>query len=156
MAVPIVRTNLLRLRRSRKHAGSVSTWMAHASAMLAAFSAARQLNAAGHVDALSFGFVKNGGMGAEAVVFFDPEKADVARYRRKRAGHLQSKGRYLAAQVLAMLDGDLWLENARAANSAAQEIAGAAGGRLMHSVEANEIFLRCTADETQGAPIAGI
>ena len=104
-------------------------------------------NAAGDVDALSFGFIKNGGMGAEAVVFFDPEKADVARYRRKRAGHLQSKGRYLAAQVLAMLDSDLWLENARAANSAAQEIAGAAGDRLMHSVEANEIFLHCTADE---------
>ncbi|MDF8332831.1 threonine aldolase family protein [Novosphingobium cyanobacteriorum] len=93
------------------------------------------------VDALTFGFVKNGGMSAEAMVFFDPSLADVARYRRKRAGHLQSKGRYLAAQLLAMLESDLWLENARAANAAALEIAAACADRLMHPVEANEIFV---------------
>jgi threonine aldolase len=103
--------------------------------------------ACGDVDALSFGCVKNGGMSAEAIVFFDPALADVARFRRKRAGHLQSKGRFLAAQILAMLEGDLWLANARAANAAAGEIAGAAGGRLLHPVEANEVFLRCTATE---------
>lgn len=103
----------------------------------------------GEVDALSFGFVKNGGMSAEAIVFFDPALADVARYRRKRAGHLQSKGRYLAAQILAMLDGDLWLANARAANAAAAEIASCCGDRLMHPVEANEIFMRCTAGERE-------
>ncbi len=114
-----------------------------------AFLGGSVTGAAGDVDALSFGFVKNGGMGAEAVVFFDPTKADVARYRRKRAGHLQSKGRYLAAQILAMLDGDLWLDNARAANGAAREVADAAGERLMHPVEANEIFLRCTRDERE-------
>ena len=93
------------------------------------------------VDALTFGFVKNGGMSAEAIVFFSPGLADVVRFRRKRAGHLQSKGRYLAAQVLAMLEGDLWLENARAANAAAQEIAAACGERLIHPVEANELFV---------------
>lgn len=102
---------------------------------------------AGPVDALSFGCIKNGGMGAEAIVFFDPALAEPALYRRKRAGHLQCKGRYLAAQLLAMLEGDLWLANARAANDAAQEIAAAAQGRLMHPVEANEIFLRCSAQE---------
>lgn len=98
-------------------------------------------------DALSFGCVKNGGMSAEALVFFDPALADLARLRRKRAGHLQSKGRFLAAQILAMLDGDLWLGNARAANAAAQELAGAATERLLHPVEANEVFLTCTAAE---------
>lgn len=92
-------------------------------------------------DALSFGCVKNGAMSAEALVLFDPDLADLARIRRKRAGHLQSKGRFLAAQILAMLDGDLWLANARSANLAAQELAGAAGERLLHPVEANEIFL---------------
>lgn len=102
---------------------------------------------AGPVDALSFGCVKNGGMSAEAIVFFDPELADLARWRRKRAGHLQSKGRFLAAQVLAMLEGDLWLHNAAAANAAAAEIGRAAGERLLHPVEANEVFLRCTAAE---------
>jgi threonine aldolase len=99
------------------------------------------------VDVLSFGFAKNGGMGAEALVYFDPAMADAARYRRKRAGHLQSKGRFLAAQLLAMLEGDLWLDNARAANSAAQIIARAAPDRLMHPVQANEIFIRLSAGE---------
>ena len=99
------------------------------------------------VDVLSFGFVKNGGMGAEALVYFDPALADAARYRRKRAGHLQSKGRFLAAQLLAMLENDMWLANARSANAAAQIIAGAAAGRLLYPVQANEIFLRLTPAE---------
>ena len=103
--------------------------------------------ACGPADALSFGCIKNGGMGADAVVFFDPALADVARYRRKRAGHLQSKGRFLAAQVLALLEGNLWLDNARKANAAAQEIASACGGRLLHAVEANELFVLTTPAE---------
>jgi threonine aldolase len=104
---------------------------------------------AGPVDVLSFGFVKNGAMNAEAIVFFDPSLADVVRYRRKRAGHLQSKGRFLAAQILAMLDGDTWLHNAAAANTAAQAIAAGAGERLLHPVEANEVFLACTTAERE-------
>lgn len=107
------------------------------------------------VDVLSFGFVKNGGMGAEAIVFFDPEAAQMIRYRRKRAGHLQSKGRFLAAQILAMLEDDLWLENARAANAAATEIAQAAPDRLLHPVEANEVFLSCTAAEREALRAQG-
>jgi threonine aldolase len=99
------------------------------------------------VDVLSFGFVKNGGMGAEALVYFDPALADAARYRRKRAGHLQSKGRFLAAQLLAMLENDMWLINARSANAAAQIIADAAAERLLYPVQANEIFLRLTPAE---------
>lgn len=101
--------------------------------------------------ALSFGCVKNGGMSAEGLVFFDESLADIARFRRKRAGHLQSKGRFLAAQLLAMLEGDLWLENARAANAAAQEIASVAGDRLLHPVQANEIFL--TVSEAERAAL---
>ncbi len=101
----------------------------------------------GGVDALSFGFIKNGGMFAELLVFFRPELVDATLYRRKRAGMLLSKGRYLAAQVLAMLDGDVWLRNARAANAGAALIAAAAGDRLIHPVEANEVFLKVTPDE---------
>ena len=67
--------------------------------------------------------------------------------RRKRAGHLSSKGRMLAAQILALLEDGLWLDNARAANAAAQEIGQAAGDRLIYPVEANEIFLRATVEE---------
>ena len=101
------------------------------------------------VDALSFGFVKNGGLNAEALILFRTELADEIAVRRKRAGHLLSKGRYLAAQLLAMLDGDLWLENARAANAAAQELARAAPQRLVYPVEANEIFLKVTDEEAE-------
>ena len=115
----------------------------------AAFLGGSAAEACGDIDALSFGCVKNGAMNAEAIVFFDSALADVARYRRKRAGHLQSKGRYLAAQVLAMLEGSLWLANARAANAAAAEIASAASARLLHPVEANEVFLRCSAAERE-------
>lgn len=99
------------------------------------------------VDVLSFGFVKNGGMNAEALIFFDPEQARDFGYRRKRAGHLLSKGRFLAAQLLAMLKDDVWLKNARAANAGATRLAAAAAGRLTHPVEANELFLRMTAAE---------
>ena len=99
------------------------------------------------VDALSFGFVKNGGLNAECLILFRTELADEVAVRRKRAGHLLSKGRYLAAQILAMLENDLWLDNARAANAAAQLVAAAASKRLVYPVEANEIFLRVTQDE---------
>jgi len=99
------------------------------------------------VDALSFGFVKNGGLNAEVLILFRTELADEIAVRRKRAGHLLSKGRMLAAQILALLEDDLWLENARAANAAAQALAKAAPDRLVYPVEANELFLNVTADE---------
>ena len=101
------------------------------------------------VAALSFGFVKNGGLNAECLILFRTELADEIHVRRKRAGHLLSKGRYLAAQLLAMLDGDLWLENARAANAAAQTLAKAAPQRLVYPVEANEVFLNVTEEEAR-------
>jgi threonine aldolase len=106
-----------------------------------AFLECSPADAAGPAGALSFGFIKNGGMGADAIVFFDPAQADLARWRRKRAGHLQSKGRFLAAQIHALLEDGLWLSNARAANHAAREIAGGAAERLVYPVEANELFV---------------
>jgi threonine aldolase len=69
------------------------------------------------VDVLSFGGTKNGGMILEAVVFFDTALADDFLYRRKRTGQLVSKGRFLSAQMLAYLQDDVWLANARRANS---------------------------------------
>jgi threonine aldolase len=103
------------------------------------------ITVAAGVDALSFGMVKNGGMGAEAIVLFgdarDHAMVETIQRMRKRAGHLQSKGRYLAAQILALLEGDLWLDNARAANAAATELAAAAGDRLIHPVESDELFV---------------
>ncbi|MEO6152617.1 MAG: beta-eliminating lyase-related protein [Croceibacterium sp.] len=114
-----------------------------------AFLGCSAAEAAGPIDALSFGGIKNGAMDADAIVFFDPAQADLARWRRKRAGHLHSKGRFLAAQLHALLDGDLWLSNARAANDAASAVAAGAAGRLLHPVEANELFVVLDAAERQ-------
>ncbi|PQM26818.1 low specificity L-threonine aldolase [Sphingopyxis lindanitolerans] len=99
------------------------------------------------VDALSFGFTKNGAMMAEALVFFGGSGGPGVRELKKRGGHLLSKGRFVAAQVRAMLKDDLWLANARAANAGAAVLAAACGDRLMYPVEANELFVRLSGDE---------
>lgn len=97
------------------------------------------------VDVLSFGATKNGAMAAEATVFFNQELAKTFPYRRKRGGHLFSKMRFLSAQLEAYVTNNLWLKNANHANKMAaklaQGIAGVAGVKLCHPVEANEIFL---------------
>lgn len=98
------------------------------------------------VDVLSFGATKNGALTAEAVVFFDPERAADFEWRRKRAGHLLSKMRFVSAQWLAYLADELWLRLARRANTLAREIGSAAAGALMHPVEANEVFVRLGAE----------
>lgn len=107
------------------------------------------------VDALSFGCIKNGGLGAEALVLFDLAMADQLRWRRKRAGQMPSKGRFNAAQIIAMLENDVWLRNARAANAGAQVLAAAASDRLLHPVEANEVFVQLAPGEPERLRAAG-
>ena len=97
------------------------------------------------IDVLSLGATKNGALCAEAVVFFDAGRAaDFAR-RRKRAGHLWSKMRFLSAQLVAYLHEDLWLAHARHANAMAAALAAGLaqvrGARLLQPVEANELFV---------------
>jgi len=94
------------------------------------------------VDLLSFGATKNGAIGVEAIVVFDPARATNLATRRKRSGHLLSKHRYAAAQMLAYLEGDLWLRNARRANALARRIGGAAGDFASAPVESNHVFLK--------------
>jgi threonine aldolase len=101
------------------------------------------------VDVLSFGATKNGALAAEAVVFFDRDHAADFEFRRKRAGHLFSKMRYVAAQWLAYLDDGLWLRLAARANAHARRIGEAAGTLRLEQVEANEIFLRLTTAEAE-------
>ncbi len=108
------------------------------------------------VEMMSFGFIKNGGMNAEAIICFQPDRAQEIRIRRKRGGHLSSKGRYQAAQILALLENDLWLENARKSNAGAARIAAAAGDRLLYPVEANELFVRVTASESVVLKVKGL
>jgi threonine aldolase len=112
-----------------------------------AFLGCTPAEAAGPVDALSFGCTKNGGMDADAIVFFDEARADLARWRRKRAGHLHSKGRFMAAQILALVEHGLWLELAGHANALAAEVASGAGERLLYPPQANEVFVALTAEE---------
>ncbi len=110
------------------------------------------------IDVMSFGGTKNGGMLLEAVVFFDTALAEDFLYRRMRGGQLISKSRFLGAQMLAYLDGGLWLDNARLANGLAQRLAK---GMLQSNririplpVEANEIFAvmpRALHDKVQAA-----
>ena len=99
-------------------------------------------------DMMSFGFIKNGGMSAEAIVVFDPALAETLPHRKKRAGQMPSKGRYAAAQLLAMIETGAWERNARAANAGAARLAAAAGDRLLYPVEANEVFLRASPEDS--------
>ena len=109
------------------------------------------------VDVLSFGATKGGAMGAEAVVFFDPKRADGMAARRKRGGALVSKHRFIAAQMEAFLDGDLWLRLARHANGMADRLGDGlaqSGYPPVWPVEANEVFVALPAalcDKLQAA-----
>ncbi len=102
------------------------------------------------VDVLTFGATKNGAMYGEAVVWLRPELAANARYLRKQAGQLPSKARFVAAQLIALLTDDLWLRNARQANSTAallaEQAATIAGVRLPYAPQANAVFPEVPAD----------
>ncbi|APE42674.1 low specificity L-threonine aldolase [Sulfitobacter alexandrii] len=95
------------------------------------------------VDVVSFGGTKNGCMGVEAVIFFDPAKAWEFELRRKRGAHLFSKHRYLSSQMAGYLANDLWLTMARRANDNAARLADGlrkAGATFLHEPQANMIF----------------
>lgn len=130
---------------------------AHSRDLLVHADGARLANAAAHlgtdlggastacgVDLLSLGFTKLGGLCADAVVLRAPWRAQEARFLQKQLMQVGSKTRFLAAQVLALLDGELWRRNAAHANAMAARLAagveGAAGVDLTHPVEANSVF----------------
>jgi threonine aldolase len=98
------------------------------------------------VDVLSLGATKNGAFSVDAVVLFNKDLASELAFRRKRAGHLNSKMRFLAAQVEAYLDNDLWLRNARQANAMAKALWEGLklipGIQLERAPEANILFCR--------------
>jgi threonine aldolase len=88
-------------------------------------------------------------------VVFAPELVAELRFRRKRAGQMPSKGRFQAAQLLAMIEGDVWLRNARAANAGAAQLAAAAADRLVYPVEANEVFVQLRPGEPEALRARG-
>ena len=112
------------------------------------------------VDILSLGGTKNGCMGVEAVLIFDPALSDEFEFRRKRGGALVSKHRFLAAQVLAWLAGDLWLQMARHANAMAHELAlglsRLPGVRINQRVDTNAVFATVPRELYSRARAAGM
>ena len=94
-----------------------------ANALVATGATPAEMTWKAGVDVVSFGGTKNGLMGVEAVVIFDPAKAWEFELRRKRAGHLFSKHRYLSAQMAAYMEDGLWLRLAAQANAVGQRLA---------------------------------
>lgn len=96
------------------------------------------------VDVMSFGATKNGGMGAEAVIFFRRDLAAASPYIHKQSMQLGSKMRFLSAQFVALLETDLWRTNATHANAMAQRLASGVekipGVEISYPVQANAVF----------------
>jgi threonine aldolase len=115
-----------------------------ANALVATGATAAEMTWQAGIDVVSFGGTKNGCLGVEAVVIFDPAKAWEFELRRKRGGHLFSKHRYLSAQMEAYLTDDLWLRLATQANAMgarlAKGIAEQPDMQLQHPAPANMLF----------------
>ncbi len=114
-----------------------------ANAIVASNASPAEMTWRAGVDVLSFGGTKNGCIGVEAVVFFDPKHAWEFELRRKRGGHLFSKHRYLSAQMDAYLTDGLWLDLARNANAAGKRLTDGlrnAGKEMLYAQDANMIF----------------
>jgi threonine aldolase len=101
-------------------------------------------------DVLSFGGTKNGALGVEAVLVVTEGAQEGALYQRKQLMQLASKTRFLAAQIDALLDDDLWLASARHANAMARRLGSALarlpGIRLAYPVESNAVFTDIRSD----------
>ncbi|HXD46472.1 MAG TPA: low specificity L-threonine aldolase [Pseudolabrys sp.] len=142
----IYRTNEVRALAGIAHAHGLAVHMdgaRFANALVRMNASADEATWKAGVDVLSFGATKGGAMGAEAVIFFDPKRAEGMSARRKRGGALASKHRFIAAQIEAFLDGDLWLRLARHANDMADRLSDGlakAGFTPKWPVEANEVF----------------
>ncbi|MBP3126919.1 beta-eliminating lyase-related protein [Thalassospira sp. ER-Se-21-Dark] len=111
------------------------------------------------VDILSFGATKNGALAVDAIILFDRELRRKTEQNRKRGGHLFSKHRYLATQLLAYLEDDLWLRNARHANAAAQALAkslSSMGAKPTFVPQGNELFIHMTNALAEKLSKAGI
>jgi threonine aldolase len=112
-----------------------------ANALVATGATPAEMTWKAGIDVLSLGGTKNGCLGVEGVVLFDPAKAWEFELRRKRGGHLFSKHRYLSAQMEAYLTGGLWLRLAAQANAMGQRLAEGLRDRQVHVPEAQANML---------------
>ncbi len=115
-----------------------------ANALVSAGCTPAELTWRAGIEVLSLGGTKNGCMGVEAVVLFDPARAWEFELRRKRGAHLFSKHRFLSAQMAGYLRDGRWLDRARQANRMATRLAEGVlalpGGALMHPCQGNIVF----------------
>lgn len=131
------------------HANGVKTHLdgaRFANAMVTLECTPAELTWKSGIDAVSFGGTKNGCLGVEAVIFFDPEMAWEFELRRKRGGHLLSKHRMLSAQMQGYLAGDLWIDLAKHANAKATKLAEglkqSSKVEFVHPTHANMLFAK--------------
>ncbi|MEY4310665.1 MAG: hypothetical protein RLZ71_591 [Actinomycetota bacterium] len=104
------------------------------------------------VDIVSFGATKNGALAAEAVVVLNPELLESIPYLRKTSMQLGSKMRFISAQIIALIEGDLWKRNAEHANSMAKRLEDGLlelGVELPNPREANAVFPIFTREQTK-------
>jgi threonine aldolase len=98
------------------------------------------------VDVLCLGGTKNGLAAGDAVIFFDRGLAEGFAYRRKQAGHLMAKMRFVAAPWIGLLESGAWLRNAGRANALARqlevELRTIPGLRILYPVQANAVFVQ--------------
>ena len=102
------------------------------------------------VDVLSLGGTKNGALGAEAVVVLNPDAlvggAEALPFVRKLSMQLASKMRFISAQIIALYEGDVWLNNARHSNAMAKRLrskleqANLPGLSFTQTTESNAVF----------------
>jgi threonine aldolase len=135
---------------------------AHENNMLVHMDGARIANAAAYlnctfkemtrdvgVDVVSFGGTKNGMMFGEAVLFFNPELSNATKFMRKQSAQLHSKMRFISAQFIAMLESDLWLQNALHSNRMAAllkaELLAIPQVKITREVESNGLFVKVPA-----------
>jgi threonine aldolase len=113
-----------------------------ANALVATGATPAQMTWKAGIDVLSLGGTKNGCLGVEGVVLFNPDKAWELELRRKRGGHLFSKHRFLSAQMEAYLTGGLWLRLAERANAMGQRLVQGLRDRQAHvpPADANMLF----------------
>nr|WP_043263430.1 low specificity L-threonine aldolase [Streptomyces sp. CT34] len=109
-------------------------------------------NAVG-VDILSYGGTKNGAVFGEAVIVLNPEAVRAMKHLRKLSMQLASKMRFVSVQLEALLAKDLWLRNARHANTMAQRLAAGVreipGVEILYPVQSNAVFARLPHDVSE-------
>lgn len=132
-----------------------------ANALVSTGASPAQMSWQAGIDVLTLGLTKTGAIGCEIILLFGKARSRIneLRARAKRSGHMPPKMRYLAAQGLAMVEDDLWLTLAGAANQRAREISNLlcrdGETELVHPVHGNEIFVRLSENNLEALKSAG-